>query len=62
MHLQASADNEAEYVAERGRLTGEVARLQRDFALAQKTSADEERHLKAAALDGQAAAQRAENR
>ena len=31
--LQASADKDAEYVAERARLNSEVARLQRDMAV-----------------------------
>lgn len=49
-------------MAQRGRLTGEVAQLQRDLALAQKDSSEEQRHLKAAALESQAAADRAESK
>jgi len=60
--VQESADKEAEYVAQRGRLIGEVAQLQRDLALAQKDSSEEQRHLKAAALESQAAADRAESK
>ncbi|KAK9917001.1 hypothetical protein WJX75_009773 [Coccomyxa subellipsoidea] len=57
-----SADKEAEYVAERGRLTTEVARLDSALALAQSSRVDEQRHLKTAAQDSQAAAERAENK
>jgi hypothetical protein len=62
LHLQGSADKEAEYVAERGRLTTEVARLDSALALAQSSRVDEQRHLKTAAQDSQAAAERAENK
>ncbi|CAL8467199.1 g6735 [Coccomyxa elongata] len=59
---KGSAEKEAEYVSERKCLTEEVARLQQDLVLAQKTSAEVERHLKNAALESQAAAERAENK
>ena len=49
-------------MSERKRLTEEVARLHQDSVLAQKASADMERHLKSAALESQAAAERAENK
>lgn len=49
-------------MSERKRLTQEVARLQQELVLAQKTSAEVERHLKNAALESQAAAERAETK
>jgi cell division protein FtsB len=60
--MQASADKEQEYVAERAQLKAETARLQQDLAYLQKSSADEQRHLKNSVLESQAAADRAESR
>ena len=62
VHVQALADSEAEYTAERARLNAEVARLERDLAGLQRERADEDRHLRAAVLESQAAAERAESR
>ncbi len=56
------ADREAEYTSERARLNAEVARLERDLAGMQRDRADEDRHLRAAVVDSQAAAERAESR
>ena len=62
VHVQTLADSEAEYAAERARLNAEVARLERDLAGLQRERADEDRHLRAAVLESQAAAERAESR
>ena len=60
--VQALADREAEYTSERARLNAEVARLERDLAGMQRDRADEDRHLRAAVVESQAAAERAESR
>lgn len=60
--LQTSADKEAEYVEQRALLNTEVARLQRDLSSLQKSSTEEERHLRLLAQEAQAAADRAENK
>ena len=62
VRAQALADSGAEYTAERARLNAEVARLERDLAGLQRDRADEDRHLRAALLESQAAAECAEGR
>ena len=60
--MQALIERETEYTSERARLSAEVARLERDLAGMQRDCAEEDRHLRAAAVESQAAAERAENR
>ena len=60
--MQALTDREGEYTSERARLSAEVARLERDLAGMQRDRAEEDRHLRAAAVESQAAAERAESR
>lgn len=60
--MQALAEKGTEYTSERARLKAEVVRLERDLAGLQRSSADENRHLHATAMESQAAAERAETR
>lgn len=60
--VQACADKDAEYVEQRAHLNTEIAQLQRDLSSLQKSSTEEERHLRLLAQEAQAAADRAENR
>lgn len=60
--VQALIERETEYTSERARLSAEVARLERDLAGMQRDRAEEDRHLRAAAVGSQAAAERAESR
>ena len=60
--MQSTVDKEAEYVAKRAEQNRVIRQLQQDLTFLQKASSDEERLLRAASLDSQAAAERAANK